>query len=385
MLYSKLNQIMKKLLLSVSLLTAASFAFGQITSADFGSVGDSYQLGLDATPGVSLGSTGAGQTWNYTTLNTETLDTLFFVDPATLPNAGDFPSSNIATVSNEGIFYLEKNVNYIRNHGLVAGVGPFAAVANYVPGLDIIQFPASLGTSFSTSAGVSEKIYIGIDTNIFGCQIVVDSIWVKRTSVFDVDFDASGTLQLPTDTFNNALRSYSEERSVDSIFIYAPNAVNCVFPPVAIPQGWSFADPSLVAFAGFGSNPSFDTTRIYTWYAPGEDFSVCAIDVNSANSPVSARFKSDYAHFTVGINEPFTVETTLYPNPANDFIRITSEEPLAGTTVSMYDINGRIVARQIMNEQGNVNTSALEQGVYLYMIHDQQNKPVSKGRFVISR
>jgi hypothetical protein len=39
--------------------------------------------------------------------------------------------------------------------------------------------------------------------------------------------------------------------------------------------------------------------------------------------------------------------------------------------------------RQQMNEQGTISTAALDEGVYLYMIHDNQNKPLSKGRFMV--
>lgn len=377
---------MKKIVFSFLLLGAAGYASAQtLTSTDFGSVGDTYQLGLDNTPGVGPGTAGASQTWNFTTLNTESLDTLVFVNPATLPNAADFPGSNIATVSDQGVFYLEKTTNYIRNHGVVAVFGFLVASINFTPPVDLLQFPTNFGDSFSNTSMVAEKQFIGIDTNFLGCQITIDSAYIIRHVVHDVDIDGSGTLQLPTDTFTNALRSYTEERTVDSIFIYAPNAINCAFPPVNIPQGWSFADPTLLTLAGFSGNPSFDTTRIYNWYAPGEKFSVCAIDVNSNGSPISCRFKSNVAHLTLGLNEPFQLESSVYPNPANDQMRITATESLAGTHVQVVDVTGKVVLQQQMNEQGIISTLALEEGIYLYMIRDDQNKPLTKGRFMVVR
>lgn len=377
---------MKKFLLLLSGISMLSVTQAQtITSADFGNIGDSYQLGTDATPGVGPGASGSGQTWNFTTFTTETLDTLHFIDPTTAPNGSDFPSSNIATESDQGIFFMEKTSAYVKNDGVVGTFAFITASVVFNPGLDIIQFPASLGTNFTTHSTADIITYVGIDTTILGCNIVLDSIWVKRTADFDVNFDASGEVVLPIGVFPNSLRSYTEQRSVDSIFIYAPNPIVCAFPPVNIPQGWSFADPTLVAFAGLGTNPALDTTRIYTWYATGEKFSVCAMDVDYAGNPTSVRFKSDYAQYTMSVNEPFTVETSLYPNPAGDNIRISATESLAGNMFMVFDVNGRKIFSQQITDDGNINTSSLNQGVYLYMVSDQQNKPVSKGRFVISR
>lgn len=377
---------MKKVLLILSVFGLFTITNGQtLSSSDFGSIGDSYVLGTDGTPGAGPGSSGSGQTWNFTGFNTETLDTLHFVDPSLMPNASDFPGSNIATESNEGVFFMEKNSSKVSTHGLVGSFAFITASIVFTPPLDIIQFPASMGTNFSSSSTTDIITYVGIDTNILGCQIIIDSIWVKRYTDMSVNFDASGTIQLPTDTFTNSLRSFTQQETIDSIFIYAPNAINCAFPPIAIPMGWSFADPTLMSFAGFGGNPVLDTTRIFTWYVPGEDFSVCAMDVNYALNPVSVRFKSDISVFNVGINEPFNVISSVYPNPANDQIRVISDEAMAGNLFTVIDMNGKRIFSAILSEDGIISTSSLNNGVYLYMISDQQDKPLSKGKFVVQK
>ena len=152
---------MKKL---ATLLVVWSLAFNgmnaqTITSADFGSVGDSVFLGFDQTPGVSVGSAGTGQTWNFTSLNTETLDTLFFLNPSVLPNASSFPSANLALASNQGVFFFEKTASSILNHGLSLEFGPVASDVNYNPPVTYLQFPASVGTNFTTNSGFVAPLY----------------------------------------------------------------------------------------------------------------------------------------------------------------------------------------------------------------------------------
>ncbi len=113
---------------------------------------------------------------------------------------------------------------------------------------------------------------------------------------------------------------------------------------------------------------------------------VCVpLDVNYALNPVSVRFKSDISVFNVGINEPFNVISSVYPNPANDQIRVISDEAMAGNLFTVIDMNGKRIFSAILSEDGIISTSSLNNGVYLYMISDQQDKPLSKGKFVVQK
>ncbi|MCX7744413.1 MAG: T9SS type A sorting domain-containing protein [Flavobacteriales bacterium] len=355
-----------------------------ITSADFGSVGDSVFLGFDETPGVSVGPAGIGQTWNFTSLNTESLDTLFFLAPSSLPNGSNFPTANLALASNEGVFFFEKTVSAIYNTGFSFGFGPIVTDVNYIPPVTYLQFPASVGTTFSTNSGFLAKNYVGIDTNAIFCQLVIDSVMVKRVSTLTVNFDASGTLQLPTGTYNNALRAYSVETTRDSIFIYAPYFIDCSF--FTVPAGWSLAPDFMLQLI----NPNLagvilDTNRIYTWYAPGGKFGVCAIDVDYAGNTISARFVSDASQIGLNINESMLDNVHLYPNPASYGFMIQSDQPLKDHLIQLMDLQGRIIKVQNLNNNQLVNVEELNDGIYLVQILNSLGNIVYRSKVIVQK
>lgn len=378
---------MKKLvsLVGVLSLSLVFLSAQTITSADFGSVGDSIFLGYDGTPNVSVGTSGTGKVWDFDTLDTETLDTLFFLNPSSLPNGSNFPSSNLAISSNQGVYFFEKTTSAVLNHGFSLILGPFASDVNYNPPLTYLQFPASLGTNFNTNSGFVAKSFLGIDTTIYTCVIKIDSAMVKRKMALSVNFDASGTIHLPTVTYNNALRAYSEETTHDSIFIYAPNPINC--PPfLNIPAGWSLAPDFLLQAV----NPNLsavmlDTNRIYTWYAPNAKFSVCAIEVDYAGNVQNARFISDASQIGLSIDESQQVQMLLYPNPASTSFMIQAEQSLNQHTLQLMDLNGRIVKTQLLGNNQVVDVQTLDNGIYLIQVLNESGKVVYRNKVIVQK
>jgi len=364
-------------------LLSASIMFAQtITSSDFGNVGDQVYMGMDQTPGVSVGASGSGQTWDFSSLNTETLDTLFFLNPTTLPNSSNYPTANLAIASNEGVFFFEKTSSAVYNLGFYFAFGPIASDVQYNPPFKYLEFPASLSTSFSTQSSFAETSYLGVDTNILTCQITIDSAMLVRHTNMLVTFDASGSLQLPTGTYSSVLRAYSEEQTRDSVFIFAPNPINC--PPfLNIPSGWSLAPDFLLQLI----NPNLagvmlDTNRIYTWYANGEKFGLCAIDVNHSNAPISARFKSDASQIGLGMAEESMIAVSVFPNPTEGMISIQSETNLANHTFRLTDLQGRIVFTTIMQSMQQIQLPLLPTGLYVYEITDG-DRVVNRGKIAV--
>lgn len=69
-----------------------------------------------------------------------------------------------------------------------------------------------------------------------------------------------------------------------------------------------------------------------------------------------------------GIEEN-NAEVAIYPNPANDFVRITSTP---NASISIYSMTGELVYNA-PNNQTTVDVSALESGIYQVVITDNQN------------
>ena len=57
-------------------------------------------------------------------------------------------------------------------------------------------------------------------------------------------------------------------------------------------------------------------------------------------------------------------EINVWPNPANNFINITSEKSdISDYNINLYDLQGRVVMKDISSE--TVNISSLSKGLYI--------------------
>ena len=65
-----------------------------------------------------------------------------------------------------------------------------------------------------------------------------------------------------------------------------------------------------------------------------------------------------------GIEENYSLEANIYPNPANDFITISAKESLAAVTI--YDLKGRVVFQQISlgTNEMKLDISGFSKGLY---------------------
>lgn len=362
-----------------------------ITQADFGSIGDEIYLGYDATPGLPVLPVNtipsAQQTWDFDTLHTETLDTLYFLSPSLFPNASNYPGANIVISSNQGNFFIEKSATGIKMHGFSIDFGLLSADAVFNPPVVTVPLSATVGTTYNGTSAFQAVNFIGIDTNVFSCIIKIDSVMVKRKSNYSINFDAFGKLKLPLGWHNNTIRSLTTDITVDSVFIYAPNPINC--PPfLNVPAGWSLAPDFLLQLA----NPNLtsvmkDTTRVYNWFETGGKFSICAVDVDHNYLPISARFVSDTSQ--IGLSVVYyddLMNIMVYPNPTQNFINVFMPEYQAGYTVSITELQGRQVRRvPLTTNQLAINLEEFNNGIYLLAIENNAGQIVARRKIILNK
>jgi hypothetical protein len=388
---------MKKSLFS--LLTAAfclTFLGAQnYTVYMVGNQGYQYKMSIDDTlsPGdlpLDLSQVGSGLTWNFQGLDADEKDTLYFL----APNAQemiDFPSANIIMESNIGRIAFDRDVNNgLYLYGTNMSFGGVNVSLNYSPAQRTLLANNVLGSMDSTMSLIDEKVYVGIDTMIATCHIQIDSIEIKRSSMYRLHFDATGELRLPTDTFPTTLRAVSSEVTLDSIFIYCPNGISpltCF--GMSAPVGWSLAPDLLISFSGLGSSAvSMDTTNAATWYTADASSPILIVDFVydpgfTDTSFISARFASA-PNADIGFEEFNPINLKIFPNPTSSILMLQSDVNLNNSTMLIYNLQGQQVKAIALNGSNIVDVSALCNGTYFYQLMND-TKLLHRGKFIIQK
>lgn len=351
---------MKKHVLFLTACVLAGHATSQITitSSDFASVGDQYIYFTDTSSSIVVGPSGSSQTWDFTSLTLDLIDTTNAVDPSSTPDGASFPSSNLAVDYMGGTGYLTKTTNSITQDGFAGSFMGFGSgVVKINPPQTVMQFPSTVGTTFNSPASYrTPAIPLGFSLPCGLTTVIIDSARIHHTSDLNVTFNASGTLNLPTGSYNS-IRSLNTDKTIDSIFIYADSP--CLL--FGLQQGWQLAPALLVQQAGFAGNPIVDTIYTYNWYANMEKNAVCTVTLNDAGNPGTVEFNA---------NSPFGFEDLVYkgikvyPNPAVESINIdvVSTE---GFNYQITDMQGKVVLAAPLNGSKSVMLTELTPGAYI--------------------
>jgi hypothetical protein len=375
---------MKKSLFS--LLTAA-FCLTNISAQQMsyytdmvGSPGQSFIMANDTNLvfdiDLNTGATGINQIWNFQGLDADQLDTLNFLTP-TVQEGIDFPGVNLINESNVGRIAFDKNIaTGLFLQGISLDFAGTPASLNYNPPQKTLDDVNSIGTTFNTVSYVDENIYVGISQNAFGCQVDIDSIEIKRRSDYTVNFDATGELRMPLDTFDYALRAMTTEITLDSIFIYCPTGISgpsCTLLGLSAPVGWSLAPDALIQFSGFAAGAvTLDSAFTAVFYVPYTISPVCIIDLNydSAYTDTNfytARFKGDNTP-DIGFEQVDQISLNVYPNPTASILNLQTDVVLTDASIFIYNAQGQQVRTQTLNGSNNVDVSALTNGMYYYQL-----------------
>ncbi len=296
-------------------------------------IGDQFVNIPCDTTGVTQGASGAGITWNFTTLVPTAYDTGAAEACSATPDCAMFPGSSYATVSHSTDildYYIETSTSLSQN-GFYA-----SADSNAVYSMPIVQFqyPFTYSTTFSNP-------YAGTITLGAGFT-------AQETGTITVTCDGYGVLQLPLGiTDSNVLRAHTSQIFVDSTNLFG------------VTTGASF---DLETYAWYKANYHNALMTILT---------VTQIGGGYTNKIVSVSPEQTYNLGTPAIAAA-KATLRLYPNPvADDQLHLQFSTPIAQQTrITLSDLLGRTISTisdQMMQGTQNItfNTAAMPRGLYL--------------------
>ncbi len=308
------------LLLSVS-------AVGQITltsAANTPQIGDSFTYYGALSPTINVSNNGANQTWDFSSLTT-IYDTFAYDDVANSTEPSSFPNATIvenSAISTE-VFY-EISSSEISSWAQKYSNDPNDYRVNYTDKREVLKFPITYNDVFN-------ETYAG---TIFG----------NGTSL-----NLTGTITINATGYGSLITSYGQ---VDDVL-----KIEVVSNYTYTGQPTNYVDTISLWYNAF--TRSFIASTSYG-YSDGSLFISSALCIAQDD-------------LVTGINAPTSyVPTSLYPNPASDFVQLKNTSNASNIEVAFYGVEGTLIKTE-QTQGAQVDISDLKSGIYIvkYLFDDQ--------------
>jgi len=374
---------MKKLLL-LFVVGAVASANAQVVidEADFPQVGESFNFGTDLDvsdlTSLSLGTTGAGQTFDFSMLQTDSLFEVGFYDPSTVLGGGDFPTAEMAVDQSGAFGFVQVNSGTVDVIGLGGDLGPQLGspvpLELSIPAINpwtIFTFPSMLNTTFTDTAVFDQSV---LATGLLPAQIGLvwspapDSVRIKRTVYIASVMDGEGVLTNPLGQTHDVLRMNVVETNVDTLWGWTASG------------GWALP-PAIVQ--GFVGLPGTATVYRMRYLSDQLGYYVVDMTTDQAGTPLSATFISDQSQCCTGVEEIVAAgQNVLFPNPTNGNIRVRTGGDIY--QLNIMDMSGKLLQMERLTVDGqNVELNSLANGLYVYQMIDEAGKMAHTGRFSV--
>ncbi|CAN5850101.1 hypothetical protein BH11BAC7_BH11BAC7_18940 [soil metagenome] len=334
---------MKRILFSCSILFSFSLAAQiTLTSSDFPIAGDVFTLHLSDTTGVQPGNAGTGINWNFVSSDSS-VGTMVdsFKTVMNTPYGASYPQANLALheISPTVNYFVYFNVNATSADRV--GNADLTNVITYTNPATQYVFPLTYGTTSSDTYSAS---YVDANSG--------STVHVHGSGTMNAD--ATGTIVLPSGTYNNVLRMHYTRTEHDTIFTVAN-----------------------------GNFPVTVTESFYLWYQAGEYYPIFHLQMVTnqvASGPVTHKKVVGWraGNMSAGIVENTLSTVHVYPIPATDKIFINATDHLI-KTVSLYDVTGKAI-RTIYEPAANseMQLGEFPAGTYFLVVNFSDGKTETK-------
>lgn len=338
----------------VCLLSQTTFAQITITSSDMPSVNDIKVVSIgDPNDVTTPDLTGSNYSWDFSMLSAvqQRVDTflsvsatpfayqLFFNNQIIYPdNKADYgvpaetpnliPQLSLTDVIN----YYSNQGNVYKQVGFGANINGIPASVRYTPTDTLYQFPLNYGDDASNDS------YFELTVPGFGFY----GQWLTRIDTVD----GWGTVMTPYGTFD-VLRVKSTLFKTDTVYVDA---------------------------ISFGTTTQRPTETEYKWLAVGNGIPVLTIAQTNGNT-TRVEYLDTMLNLNIVKNDAALV--SIYPNPTNQFTKITSSVKM--NSISVYDYNGRLISSDNVNDfYYQLKISSNLHGIYLITIETDKDVIVKR-------
>lgn len=322
---------MRKKLLLLSVILASQTSFGQLTQANEPAVGASSTMyAITDTGTVSLAGigavTGSSAVWDYSSVVMENTasGSISVGDPATSPNASDFPSSTKTISQGTIVQYFNSSSTQRVSQGFVFTVNVGGAIQVPVVFSDeatLLTYPFNFGN-------VVNDTYTGnavIDLGGFFPPTNAPVNGKIYTSI-----DGTGILKLPAEDISNVFRL----TTIDTATATGVPILNSV-----------------------------EIIRIqHEYYDAGAIGLPIFVDAYVFVSGAGAERQILSKNHSVGLDKNSIQNVVLYPNPSNGEFTISGE--FAKGNVEVTDLTGRVVYASEITSGATVKLNDVKSGVY---------------------
>jgi hypothetical protein len=336
---------MKKIILSLAvIINAAAQAQTLMESSSVPAPWNpAYTIYQCDSTGITPGASGAGQTWNFTSLTTHTNIAKTYISSfnsnPSYPNAYTHVSASTSDDS-----YYTSSSNILKYYGGDLLINSFAVNLVYTSPAIMGQYPMSIGTS--TTATVAGSLTAAGMSGTF-------------TGSSSLNADATGTLVLTGRTYTDILRVVTSQ-TLNATLSIGPGTVS------QLTYNYYSAAGSLVPVLSIATSTLQST-------------------LGGTSSQTLVTIYKDYV--AVGINETqqANAEFNVFPNPASSFVNFNTTNSEASKVIA-YDLTGKMVISELVEfSKAKMNVHALPNGMYLYTVVGKNNQVLTTGKFNVSK